>query len=66
MTLPDHVLKKRRLQIMDDETRDGDRLDARTHEKTGHQDPREDIWVNNFVTRFTALVRSIGSKPRDN
>jgi hypothetical protein len=60
MTLPEQVLLKRRLQIRDDETRDGDGFDARAHD-----DGRacEDSWVNHFVARLTALIRDIGNKP---
>jgi hypothetical protein len=66
MTMPEHVSLKRRLQILDDETRDGIRVNAHAREKTGREDTCEDTWVNNFVTRLTALVRSIGNKPRGN
>jgi hypothetical protein len=60
MTLPKHTLQKRRLQILDDETRDGDRLNARAHEDSR---AREDTRVNNFVARLAALIRNIGNKP---
>ncbi len=64
MTQPKHFVPKRRLQILDYETRDGKRCNASEGEKTGRTEPREDphrdTWVNNFVTRLAALVRSIG------
>ncbi len=60
MTLPEQVLPKRRPQILDDETRDGDGFNAHAHDDSR---AREDTWVNNFVARLAALIRNIGNKP---
>ncbi len=54
MTVP--ASRKPRLQIMDDETRDGPRLNP------GAQDgmsPSQDLWVRTFMTRLAASVRSL-------
>jgi hypothetical protein len=57
MALPEqHLPKKRRLQILDDETRDGHRFNGR--EGGVH----EDNWTSNFVARLAGLVRKIGGK----
>jgi hypothetical protein len=53
MTLPEKHSSKRRLQILDDETRDAPRFNARAH---------EDTWVKNFLARLAGLVRRIGGK----
>jgi hypothetical protein len=56
---PEQHLLKRRLQILDDETRDAPRFDV-------HAD--EDSWtlavapMKNFMTRLAALVRKTGGK----
>jgi hypothetical protein len=52
-------LPRRRLQILDDETRDGHRFNVR-----GDQDPsaHADIWVRNFIAGLAGLVRKIGGK----
>jgi hypothetical protein len=60
MTLPEQVLPKRRLQILDDETRDGNGFNAHAPEDSR---AREDTWANNFVARLAALIRNIGNKP---
>jgi hypothetical protein len=59
MTLPEQVLPKRRLQILDDKTRDRGGFDARAHESRAG----EDSWVNHFVARLAALIQNIGNKP---
>lgn len=59
MMLPKHDLQKRRLQILDDETRDVRRCNARALEDAKSQDN----WVNNFVTRLATLIRNTGHKP---
>ena len=58
MTLPPHASPKRRLQILDDETRDAPRYDP----GDGGSEP-EDIWVRDFIVRLAATVRSMGRKP---
>jgi hypothetical protein len=60
MTLPKQVLPKRRLQILDDKTRDRGGFDARAHDDSR---AGEDSWVNHFVARLTALIQNIGNKP---
>ena len=60
MTVPAPASRKRRLQILDDETRD------RPHLNPGAPDGRsasQDIWVDNFMARLAASVRSLGRKP---
>jgi hypothetical protein len=47
-----HLLK-RRLQILDDETRDGRPFNACA---------REDGWVENFTARLADLIRKIGDR----
>ena len=52
--------RKRRLQILDDETRDAPRFNP------GAQDgmsASEDLWVRNFMARLAASVRSLGRRP---
>jgi hypothetical protein len=64
MTLPKHDLQKRRLQILDDETRDGRRCNAHEDARIAHEDAKsQDSWVNNFVTRLATLIRNTGHKP---
>jgi hypothetical protein len=46
-------LPKRRLQILDDETRDGHSLNMLAP---------EDTWVENFIARLAQLVRKIGNR----
>lgn len=50
---------KRRRQIMDDETGDTNRFNAREHE---HAPVHEDTWVKNSIARVAALIRNIGGK----
>jgi hypothetical protein len=50
---PEQNSSKRRLQILDDETRDGREFNARA---------QEDPWVKNFMARLAGLVRRIGGK----
>jgi len=59
MSLPAPALQKRRLQILDDETRDTPRLNPGVHDGISAS---EDIWVRNFIARLAAAVRSIGRK----
>jgi len=53
MTLPEPHSPRRRLQILDDETRDVQLFNARQH---------EDAWVTNFIARLAGLVRKVGGK----
>jgi hypothetical protein len=65
MTLPEHALRKRRRQILDDETGEARRFDASEHRDSYalHQDPlHQDTWVRNFVDRLAGLLRKIGGK----
>lgn len=59
MTIPSPA-RKRRPQILDDETSDAARLKPGAHD--GMSDS-EDLWVKNFMARLAASVRSLGSKP---
>lgn len=73
MTLPEHVLLKRRLQILDDTTRDERRSDERAiqsedtsedalknmSENTSEDTSSEDSWVKNFMGRLAGLVRHL-------
>ena len=52
--LPHPILPKRRLQILDDETRDGPRSEDPA------PDANEDAWVTSFINRLAASVRSMG------
>jgi hypothetical protein len=62
MTLPEHILIKRRLQIPD-KIRRPQRFDAREPEDTSlHRDTHEDSWVTNFITRLAGLVHNIGGE----
>jgi len=54
MTVP--ASRKPRLQIMDDETRDGPRFNPGAH---GGMSASEDRWVKNFMARLAASVRSL-------
>jgi hypothetical protein len=61
MTLPEHIVIKRRLQIPDHSTRRPQRFDTPEHEYASlHENPHEDSWVANFITRLAGLVRNIG------
>ena len=72
MTLPEHLLLKRRLQILDDTTRDAHR--SGTLEPDGRapasgdtfedssQDSSQDSWVKNFMSRLAGLVRHLDSR----
>jgi hypothetical protein len=53
MRSPEQHLLKRRLQILDDETRDEHVFNARR---------RENSWVENFMARLAELVRKTGDK----
>ncbi len=58
MTVP--ASRQRRLQILDDETRDAARLNPGGYAgKSASEDP----WVRNFIARLAASVRSLGRKP---
>ena len=54
MSLPERTLPRRRLQILDDETRDG-----RQREKAP---ARLGGWARFFIARMMGLIRSIGGK----
>ena len=58
MTVPAPASRKRRLQIMDDETRDAARSSPGAHDGMS-----EDLWVRNFMARLAASVRSLGREP---
>ena len=59
MTVPAPASRKRRLQILDDETRDAPRFNPGAHDVSAS----EDLWVRNFMARLVASVRSLGRKP---
>ena len=56
MTLP-NAAPRRRLQILDDETRDAERFNPGTGARNSESD---DIWVREFIARLIASVRSVG------
>jgi hypothetical protein len=56
MALPEQHRPRRRLQILDDETRDGHRFNMRNDEVHEHN------WTSNLVARLAGLVRKIGGK----
>jgi hypothetical protein len=56
MALPEQHLPRRRLQILDDDTRDRHRFNMR------EVDLHEDSWTSNFAARLAGLVRKIGGK----
>ena len=60
MTVPASASRKRRLQILDDETRDGPQFNPGA---TDGRSAPQDIWVDNFIARLAASVRSLGRKP---
>jgi len=60
MTVPAPASRKRRLQILDDETRDGPRFDPGAPDGVSAS---EDLWVRNFMARLAASVRSLGRRP---
>lgn len=57
MTVP--PCRQRRLQILDDETRDAARLNPPAHDGMSAS---EDLWVSNFIARLAASVRSLGRR----
>ncbi len=57
MRVPVPASRKRRLQIPDDETRDGPRFDPGAHDGISAS---EDLWVRNFMARLAASVRNLG------
>ncbi len=59
MTVPVPASRKRRLQILDDETRDAPRSNPDAHDG---MPASEDLWVRNFMTRLAASVRSLGRR----
>jgi hypothetical protein len=54
MSLPERASPKRRLQILDDETRDG-----RQRENAPAQ---FGSWARSFIARMAGLIRTIGGK----
>jgi len=60
MTVPAPALRKRRRQILDDETRDAPRFNPGAHVGLSAS---EDLWVRNFMARLAASVRSLGRRP---
>jgi hypothetical protein len=54
MSLPERALPRRRLQILDDETRDG-----RQRENTP---ARAGGWARIFIARIAGLIQNIGGK----
>ncbi|MDO9060271.1 MAG: hypothetical protein Q7U92_14795 [Bradyrhizobium sp.] len=57
MTVPAPAPCKRRLQILDDETRDATRFDPGAHVEMSAS---EDAWVRDFMVRLAASVRNLG------
>ncbi len=60
MTVPATASGQRRLQILDDETRDAPGFNPGAH---AGMSASEDIWVRNFMARLAAAVRSLGRRP---
>ena len=60
MTVPAPASRKRRLQILDDETRDAPRFNPGAHDGMSAS---EDLWVRNFMARLAASVRRLGRRP---
>jgi hypothetical protein len=58
MTVP--APPQRRLQILDDETRDAPPFNAGVHDGMSAS---EELWVRNFMARLAASVRSLGRGP---
>lgn len=58
MTLP--ASRKPRLQIMDDETRDGPRFNPDAHQGMSASD---NLWVKDFMARLAASVQSLRRRP---
>ncbi len=63
MPVPASASPRRRLQILDDETRDAPRFDAGVPDGMSAS---EDPWVRKFMAQLTASVRTLGrgSMPR--
>ncbi|MES2198276.1 MAG: hypothetical protein V4517_27975 [Pseudomonadota bacterium] len=59
MTIPATASPKRRLQILDDETRDAPRFNP---DAQGSMSAAEDLWVKDFMSRLSASVRSLGRR----
>jgi hypothetical protein len=59
MTVPAPASHKRRLQILDDETRDAPRFNPAAH---GGMSASEDLWVRKFMARLAASVRGLGRR----
>jgi hypothetical protein len=57
MTVTVPASRKRRLQILDDETRDAPRFNLGALDGMPES---EDLWVRNFMARLAASVRSLG------
>ena len=60
MTVPVPESRKRRLQILDDETRDAPRSNPGAHDG---MPASEDPWVRKFIARLAASVRNLGRRP---
>lgn len=60
MTVPALASRQRRLQILDDETRDAPRFDPDAHDGISAS---EDLWVRSFMARLAASLRSLGRGP---
>ena len=56
MPQPERALPRRRRQILDDETGDTHRFNAREYEDTWQG---EDKWVKGFMASLTKLIRNI-------
>ena len=61
MTCTGARFAKRRLQILDDETRDAPRF--KSGRVTAMSASLEDLWVRNFMARLAASVRSLAGRP---
>jgi hypothetical protein len=58
MTQPEQALRRRR-QILDDETGDPHRFNAREYQDAWAP---EDKWVKSFMARLAGLIRNMSSK----
>ena len=59
MTVTVPASRKRRLQILDDETRDAARFNPGAPDGMSAS---EDPWVRNFMARLAASLRKLGDK----
>jgi hypothetical protein len=59
MTSPDQYTRKRRAQILDDETLNTNGFCADEYEKTWR---RDNIWIAGFIARLARMVADLGRK----